>query len=310
MSGDSFVFEGADGSRVFTWCWKTPLQKPVGVLQIFHGMAEHALRYAEFARHLNQRGFDVYACDQRGHGRTGEPGNSLFHMESDGFDGIVQDQRRLSELIGEKYPDTPLFILGHSFGSFLAQEYAKRYSDSIAGMILSGSAFVSKAEIKAGLLLASASLLFGKHRPNRLLDKITFGSYNKRIVYPESRFSWLSRDKDEVAKYDADPFCGQVMSTGFFLGFFKGLDGLCGLYGKTAGNKPRKDLPIFIISGSEDPVGGYGKGVSRLYEWYGSAGFTDVELKLYDGARHEMLNEINRGEVYGDIAAWLESHMR
>ena len=149
----------------------------------------------------------------------------------------------LSELIGEKYPDTPLFILGHSFGSFLAQEYAKRYSDSIAGMILSGSAFVSKAEIKAGLLLASASLLFGKHRPNRLLDKITFGSYNKRIVYPESRFSWLSRDKDEVAKYDADPFCGQVMSTAFSC--FKGLDGLAA-YGKTAGNNRERTFRYLL----------------------------------------------------------------
>ncbi len=302
MGQEKFTFKGSDKREVCAWLWGDASEQPAGVLQIFHGMAEHAARYTEFAQYLNTQGIFVYACDQRGHGLTGEMNKDLSHLESGGFNGIIKDQRVLSELIREKHPNVPLFILGHSFGSFLAQEYTKRYADSIAGVILTGSSLLKSMEIKAGLLLVSLSMLFGKRRQNRLLDLLVFGSYNRRVSHPASKFSWLSRDMEQVLKYEEDPFCGMVMSTGFFHCFFTGLSDL---FINSDDAKIKTDLPICILSGGSDPVGKYGTGTTTLYERYRNAGCKDIFFKLYKGARHEIINEINREEVYREISAWL-----
>ncbi len=305
MSQKSFTFKGANGNEVFSWCWKASGGEPTGILQIFHGMAEHAYRYADLAGYLNSRGFTVYAIDQRGHGRTGEINNDLCHLEDDGFIGIVQDQQLLSQRIRQEYPNVPLFILGHSFGSFIAQEYIKRYAAELSGVILSGSCLMKGAEAKAGLLLAYIMRLFGTRRPNKLLDKLSFGSYSKSMPDPAGRFCWLSRDEEQVRKYEADRFCGSVMSTGFFYWFFKGLNGL---YDKEGLGKIPRDLPVCILSGNNDPVGKYGSGTSKLYDLYKDLGISDVRIKLYKDARHEIINEVNRDEVYSDISEWLGQH--
>jgi alpha-beta hydrolase superfamily lysophospholipase len=304
MKQESFVFKGANGQDVFTWCWSPP-GRPRAVLQVIHGMAEHAGRYSEFAEYLNGRGFEIYACDLRGHGKTGELNGNLYHLDKDGFSGIVEDQKILSDIIMKKRTGTPLFILGHSFGSFVLQEYLKRYGN-ISGVILSGSCKMDGPEVKAGLAVAMLSLLFGGRRPNKLINKLSFGTYNARIEKPGSAFSWLSRDFDQVRKYDDDRFCGNVMSTGFYFCFFKGL---VRLYRRADAGRINVKLPVAILSGTCDPVGKYGKGVKKLYEWYKSIGMEDVLLKLYEGARHEIINEINRQEVYGDIASWIEKRI-
>lgn len=307
MGQESFTFKGADGRGIFAWRWGTQCSGRAGVLQIFHGMAEHGLRYADFARHMNSRGFDVYAIDQRGHGNTGEISNDLGHLEDDGFDGIVRDQHLLSEKIRQENPEIPLFVLGHSFGSFVAQEYIKRHGADIAGVILSGSSLMKGIDLKAGLVLAYISKLFGNRKSNWLLDKMSFGSYNRSIPGAVSKFAWLSRDTEQVGKYEADRFCGMVMSTGFFYSFFKGLGSL---YDKKGMDMIPKDLPVCIMSGGADPVGKYGTGVSKLYDLYMDLGLNDVEFRLYKGARHEILNETNRDEVYNDISQWLERHIK
>lgn len=304
MGRESFTFKGANGQDVFTWCWST-VDKPLGILQIFHGMAEHAERYDDFAGYLNTMGFAVYACDQRGHGRTGEMNSSSCHLDNDGFNGIIEDQNLLSKLIQQKYPGIPIYVLGHSFGSFVAQEYIKRYGSDISGVILSGSCMMNGPEIKAGYTAATMSLIFGRRRPNKILDKLSFGSYNKAIENPASKFSWLSLDENQVKKYEADNFCGNIMSTNFFYYFFKGLTGL---YNADNASKIPKDLPIYIMSGDNDPVGKYGVGVAKLHEWYKTLGIKDLRFKLYQGGRHEMINETNRSEVYQDISSWLKMH--
>lgn len=299
MGQESFTFKGANGQEIFCWRWDAAAQ-PLGVLQIFHGMAEHAGRYADFAQYLNTQGFTVYACDMRGHGRTGELNGDSCHMGKGGFIGSVEDQALLMNLIKEKHPGVPLTILGHSFGSFLAQEFIKHHGGEIAGLILSGSSYMKGADISAGYVLAKLSMLIGSRRPNKLLDKLSFGSYNKRIQKPSSKFSWLSRDENQVKKYEESHFCGNVMSAGFFESFFTGL---MNLYKNMEGIPGR--LPVYIISGAEDPVGKYGLGTKRLYDEYKRLGLSNLRIKIYEGARHEILNEIDRKEVYLDILNWL-----
>lgn len=305
MSQESFTFKGANEQEVFTWCWSTS-EKPLGILQIFHGMAEHAERYADFAGYMNAAGFTVYACDLRGHGRTGEMNKSPNHLDNDGFNGIIEDQILLSKLIQEKHPKTPHYVLGHSFGSFVAQEYIKRFGGEISGVILSASSMMEGLEIKAGSIIAMFSLIFGRRRPNKLIDYLSFGRYNKAIKNPSSKFSWLSRDEEQVKKYEADHYCGNVMSTNFSYYFFKGLNRL---YDVDRSNNIPKNLPILILSGDNDPLGKYGQEVSKLHEWYKTLGIKDLQFKLYPGGRHEIINETNRNEVYQDISAWLQKHI-
>jgi len=305
MDQATFIFKGADGRDVFTRCWNN-VERPCGILQVFHGMAEHSGRYEEFALYMNSVGFVVYACDQRGHGITGEMSGNLCHFDGDGFNGIVEDQKRLSELIKEKHPGIPLFIFGHSFGSFVAQQYIKSYGNEISGVVLSGSNMMNGMDVKAGYLVAALSNIFGSNKKNKLLDKLSFGSYNRGIKNPESKFSWLSRDTQQVLKYEQDRFCGGVMTTGFYYYFFRGL---VNLYNTESMEKIPKNLPIYIMSGESDPVGSYGKGIKKLCQRYTELGIKDVKLKLYSGGRHEMLNEINRSDVYSDIRNWLVKHI-
>jgi alpha-beta hydrolase superfamily lysophospholipase len=189
-------------------------------------MAEHAGRYSDFAGFLNERGISVYAADLRGHGETGELNGNLCDLDNDGFNGIVEDQAKLVGLLQEKHAGLPLFILGHSFGSFIAQEFIKRHGKEISGAILTGSGFMKGPDVRLGLAVATISMIFGGHRPNGLLNSLSFGSYNKRITNPASKFSWLSHDENIVRLYDNDRYCGNVMSTGFYYCFFKGLNKL------------------------------------------------------------------------------------
>lgn len=302
MRQQIFFFKGCGGKLIHTYFWEA-VSDARAVVQISHGMAEHAERYAGFAEWLNDRGYTVYADDHRGHGRTAGIPDEIGYIGEDGFNRIVEDEYILTKLIKEKHPGLPVFLLGHSFGSFIAQEYISRYGGGIAGVILSGSAMNDGPDVKAGLMIASVMKLFGDKRPNALLDGLMFGRFNSRVENPSGKFDWLSRDGREVARYDGDPLCGGVFTTNFFYEMLKGLSGLY-TREKTAGI-PKK-LPVCIISGENDPVGGYGKRVAKLHALYVRLGIEDLTLKLYRGGRHEMLNEINREEVFEDIAAWLE----
>ncbi len=303
MSQESFTFTSVNGQEVFVHSWSGKTG-PRCILLIIHGMAEHGGRYSDFAGFLNERGISVYAADLRGHGETGELNGNLCDLDNDGFDGIVEDQVKLAGLLREKHTGLPLFILGHSFGSFIAQEFIKRHGKEISGAILTGSGFMKGPDVRLGLAVATISMIFGGHRPNGLLNSLSFGSYNKRIAKPASKFSWLSRDENIVRLYDNDRYCGNVMSTGFYYCFFKGLNKL---YNERSGIPAA--LPVAILSGAEDPVGKYGKGPEKLSAWYRSCEISELYFKLYEGGRHEILNEINKAEVYEDISAWLERHL-
>lgn len=299
-----FFIEGKDGEKIYLHCWEN-VNNPKGIIQIFHGMAEHGKRYERFAKYMNSYGFVVYADDHRGHGQTAGGIENVGYIGKDGFNNIVEDEHIVGGLIREKNPELPLVILGHSFGSFVAQEYMIRYGNEINGVILSGSAAIEGFLVRLGYTLAAIErFIWGEKKRSYLLDKLTFGSYNKRIKGENlSKFAWLTTDMEEVHKYEEDPFCGGVFTTGFYYYFFRAL---LNLYKKERLQNIPKDLPILIISGEEDPVGEYGVLVRRLYEIYKDSGNILVDIKIYPSKRHEILNEINREEVFEDILVWLK----
>jgi alpha-beta hydrolase superfamily lysophospholipase len=302
----SFI-KGKDGKDIFLYCWDN-VSQPRAVIQIFHGMAEHAGRYKAFAEYLNSKGFIVYAHDHRGHGRTAGVIEELGYIGEDGFNAIVEDEHIISELIKKRHKDLPIIVFGHSFGSFTAQEYIIRYGNEIKGVILSGSAARRGIEVRAGNLIAAIERsIFGDKKKSKLIDYLSFNGYNKRIKNNKYKFEWLSCDLEEVRKYEADPFCGTLFTIGFFYYFFKGM---LELYKKDRLEKVPKDLPILIISGEEDPVGNYGELVNELYKVYKAIGIKNLNIKLYSGKRHELHNEINREEVFEDLLLWINNCIR
>lgn len=278
-----------------------------GIVQIAHGMAETAERYERFALSLAAEGFLVYAHDHRGHGKTaGELKNVGYLADKEGFEWLVRDMHHLTVIIRKKYPSLPLFLMGHSMGSFAAQRYAMEYGRELKGLLLSGSNGNQGIMLKAGSLIAATEVKkLGRRTQSEKMNKLLFGGFNKLFYPSRTDFDWLSRDEEEVDKYISDPYCGGVFTSGFYHDFIKGL---MVIEKKKNRRKIPKDLPMLIVSGDRDPVGKCGKGVKNLYRIYKNTGVEDITLKLYPEARHELLNELNREEVTKDIIAWLKQH--
>jgi alpha-beta hydrolase superfamily lysophospholipase len=302
------LFTDEYGASLFIYQW-LPEVETVAVLQLIHGMAEHAARYDHLARYLTDRGIAVYADDHRGHGLTVPDGKSWGVLtDKAGFARMVENEREITDRIRQAHPGIPVMMLGHSMGSFIARHYVTRYGKSINGLILSGTGSQSTVELCGGLLIAFLqSLLLGKKSPAKLLDQMAFGAYNRRFAPNRTSFDWLSRDEAEVDKYVADPMCGNVFPAGFYTEFFKALLFL----------KRRKSirliptsLPVFFFSGQEDPVGDFGKSVRRVYEKYRQHGVQKLEMHLFPDGRHEMLNEINREEVMEKLYDWINRQLK
>ena len=293
-----------DGHRLFYRVWET--ESPKASVHINHGMAEHSYRYDEFARFLNRHGYVVYAQDHRGHGYTAEEDEKGWFSTRDGWSIVVDDAYALDRKIMEDFPELPHFLFGHSMGSFITRVCIERYSEDYDAVVICGTGAHQGLIGKAGQLVARSHVKkWGSKMRDPDLDNLAFSSYVKHFR-GEGKYSWLSRDKREVEKYEKDPLCGFVCSSKFY-------DDLIELSNQANDKKQvekiRKSLPLFIISGSEDPVGGYSKGVRKVYSLYKKAGLDNVKMKLYDGGRHEILNEINKEEVYQDIVAFYDSQM-
>lgn len=305
MAGKTINLKAKDGHLINLYCWDR-VEKPRSVLQIFHGMAEHAARYDRLARYFNTKGIAVFGDDHRGHGQTallnGKPGV----IGKDGFNNIVEDEYMITGMLKEKYPDIPVYIFAHSFGSFIGQEYMTRYGNKIDGIVLCGTAAQKGIEFRLGRLLAFIQMkILGEESEAQFLEFLSFGSYNKKVDISDNS-NWLSRDPEEVLKYASDELCGFTCSIGFYYYF---IDGLIKLYKKEKLEGIPKKLPVYIIAGQEDPVGQYGARVEKLFEIYKNLGMSDVNIKLYKNCRHELLNELNRDEVTEDILIWINNHM-
>ena len=296
----------SDGISIAVYTW-LPEQAPKAVLHIVHGMAEHAARYDDFAQAACKRGFAVIASDHRGHGKTvAKSGLMGYLADGDGFGRVVDDQKEINAEIQKQYPGLPIVIIGHSFGSFVTQEYIERYGTTVKAAVLIGSAGPNPSVSFASLLANLNCALKGGKSAAKFMNAMIFGSYNSRVKNPHTVFDWLSRDEKEVKKYIGDEFCGFVCTAGFFQDFMHGLKRLHtpeSLRGIPAG------LPVLITAGSEDPVSNGGKTLKNLHNLYHNIGMQDVTLKLYENARHEILNETNKEEVKTDILGWIESRL-
>lgn len=292
------------GKELNTVLWECP--EPKAVLQIAHGMAEHIMRYDGFARWMNEKGVVVAGNDHLGHGQTAENNGELgFFAEKNGWEYIVEDVERVRKKLSEMYPGLPYFIFGHSMGSFVVRTYiTKDWAKDISGAIISGTGNVPAAAVSAGSAIGSVISLFcGKRHRSNTVNGLAFGSYNKAFVPARTDFDWLTKDEAVVDEYIADEKCGYVFTCRAYKDLFHGLKFIG--KGKNIA-KVRKDLPVLFISGDKDPVGDSGRGVAQVFDKFRKAGIKDVSMKLYEGDRHEILNELDKETVYADCLAFIE----
>lgn len=297
-------FTSFDGTVLQCYLWDE-VENPKAVVQIAHGMAEHARRYDDFAKFLNKNGYIVFADDHRAHGATSANASAKgikgYHKGEIYMD-TVRDEVAITSFLKEKY-SLPVIYFGHSYGSMVGQRYIQECKEH-KGAILCGSAMMKGALLNTGSAIVNVQYkLLGGEKTGKFADKLTFGSYNKPFKKEKLPNAWLSRDREQVKKYILDEECGQIMSIAFFKWF---LTGLKTAYKPENLAKVDKTKPIGIFSGDKDPVGGKGKLVNKLYEQYKGLGIEDVTIKLYKNGRHEILNEINRQEVYADMLARID----
>lgn len=301
-----FWYDSKGAGRIHGCRWE-PEGTVKAVVQIVHGIAEHVVRYDDFARYLNRQGILVVAEDHMGHGQSiGKGGiEGYFHG---GWFTAVEDTYQLLQDTKAEFPEIPYVLFGHSMGSFMTRTLLCRYPDSgITAAIICGTgwqpAFALPALIGACDGICKKN---GETSPSPVLQKLAFGGYNKKVEHPRTEFDWLTRENKIVDSYMADPLCGFTPSAGLMRDMMKGIR-----YIEQPGSLSwmKKDLPVFFIAGGDDPVGNYGKGVRQCAAAFQKAGMTDVTTKIYPLCRHEILNEINRQEVYEDVLNWIWKHI-
>ncbi|MDR0878111.1 MAG: lysophospholipase [Treponema sp.] len=317
-------FPGDDGTRLFLRRWTARQIKPGtgaaprAVVHIVHGMAEHAGRYGRLAGRLTAAGIEVWAADQRGHGKTadlsinapGKGGLAGHCADGDGFSRVTADIDLINKEIKKQYPGLPLILLGHSWGSFVVQNYIETFAAAdgpsagiLDGCALSGTRGPDGLKVVFGApLMAALAALKGQRRGSLLSRSIADGPYNKPFRPNRTMFDWTSRDEKEVDAYVNDPCSGNLCSAGFYRDMIGGLNRI---HRKEAMARIQKDLPVYVFCGSADPVGEMGKSPTALVNAYKSIGITNLEFVLYPDARHETLNETNREEVTENFLSWI-----
>lgn len=302
MARENFKLPSTRGDTELNCYRWIPEGRVRATVQLSHGMIEHILRYSDFAEFLNSNGIAVYGHDHLGHGNT-TPDDLGFIAETNGDVVIVDDLFEVTKVVESDHPGIPHILLGHSMGSFVARRYITKYGDHLDGAIIVGTGNQSPMSVRFGLFIANYLCRHkGTHYVSPFLNKVILESNDKRFDEPEMRNRWISRDPESVRRYNEDPFCTfRFTSAGFrdLLTMIRRIES-----GEDFDRIP-KGLPIILLSGSDDPIGDFGKGVEKARKALEDAGLRP-EMKLYPGARHEILNETNRQEVYSDILAWIE----
>ena len=301
-----FYFNSSTGKNKIHARMCVPDAEPRAIVQIIHGIAEYIDRYDEFMSFLADNGIIAVGTDHLGHGKSIESeAQTGFFAYDNGWDYVVRDEEVLRLAMHENYPELPIIVFGHSMGSFMTRTLLIRYPDAFNAAIISGTGNQGAALVNGGLFMGNlVTGLKGAHHYSKFLNNLAFGSYNKIYDNPKTEYDWLSRDEANVQKYIDDPLCGFIPSCSLFRDMMTGVKFITNKKNLTAMNK---DMPVYFMSGDMDPVGECGKGVQKAYNNFLEAGMKDVSIKLYPGGRHEMLNEINKDEVYTDILAWLDS---
>ena len=301
---NEFRYPSRDGvTEIHAIEWK-PEGEVKAVLQICHGMVEYIGRYDAFASYLCERGIYVTGHDHLGHGGSVQSKEyyGYFHKEN-GNEYVVGDIHKLREITQKKYPDVPYFMLGHSMGSFLLRQYLTLYGQGLSGAIIMGTGRKSSLVLDLGRLLCRMlAACKGWNYRSTFIDNLGFGAYNRRFEPAATNKDWLSSDPETCQKYIADPLCNFTFTVNAYYHMFGGMKVLTK---KESMKRIPRNLPVFFVAGAEDPVGNFGKDVQRVYEKYRDAGIEDVRIKLYEGDRHEILNERDRQQVYEDLYCWI-----
>ena len=306
---DEFYFPSKDGNtEIHTIEWK-PEGHVKAVLQLSHGMVEYVDRYSDFAQYLCDKGFYVVGNDHLGHGKSVQSKSEYgFFNEKYGNACVLGDLHTLRQRTMKKYPGVPYFMLGHSMGSSLLRQYIQMYGNGLSGAIIMGTmSEQNKTELKLGKdLCRILAVLKGWHYRSKLVDKMVNGPFCKKFKPARTRADWVTSDTEKLDQYVSDPLCSFVFTVNAYYQMFCGIQQT---QKKESIYMIPKTLPIFMVSGSDDPVGGFGKGVRKIYEKYRAAGIQDVTLRLYAGDRHEILNETDRNQVYQDLYEWMQSKL-
>jgi len=303
------TYKTIGNESIFYYKWQHNTKIPLkGIVQISHGVGEHAGRYQRIASLLQEQGYEVYANDHRVHGKTASSRKLMGFYEGDNyFDDAVEDMYQLTLLIKKENPTKKIILFGHSMGSLLSRKYAIKYGDDLQALILSGTADYMKGLGAIGFISGKIISTFnGRTKSNRLLKSVFFSEFNKKFKPNRTNVDWISSDTNEVDIFEADPYRIEDFSLSIFLDILKGSKEI---NKQTTFNATPKKLPIFIFSGDKDPVGEMGKGVKKVAKQYKKAGISDLTLKLYKDGRHEMLNEVNKEEVQQDILNWLNEKL-
>mgnify|MGYP001032584814 CR=1 FL=1 len=308
MKKEEFFFDSRDNrSRIHAVRYVPEDREPVCVVQIVHGMAEYIERYEEFARFLTQRGCVVTGNDHLGHGKSvGEDGLYGYFCEQDPATVLVRDVHRLKKMTQQEYPGLPYVIVGHSMGSFILRNYLTMYSSGITGAVIMGTGYQARGAMAVAKGMVGLQKIFlGSRHVSRFSDRVSFGGYNRRIPDAKTDFDWLCKDEESVRRYMEDPLCGNV----FTLNGFQTLSELI-----SRAHDPRRlrkipaGLPLLVLSGDADPLGQYGKGIPKVCQGLRDAGVKDVEMRLWETGRHELLNEPERAQIMELVYDWIQRH--
>lgn len=310
MKKEEFYFDSRDGETSIHGVRWMPDEgvSLKGIIQVIHGMEEYVERYEDFAGFMTERGFIVTGEDHLGHGGTvGEGGTKGYFCEQDPATVIVRDVHRLKKITQEKYPGLPVIIMGHSMGSFIARNYIYRYGTGIKMAVIMGTGSMPVSVLNAGSVLTKMTALFkGSKCKPAMVAKMSFGGYFKRIPNPRTGYDWLSVNEKNVDDYIADPMCGFGFTANGYLALFELMKRMQKEDNVAA---VPKDLPLLFVAGSDDPVGAYGEGVKTAADSYRNAGVKDITVKLYQGDRHEILNEDDKETVKEDILEWITARL-
>lgn len=299
-----FSYPSKGSGRLHAYRWE-PQGAPVAVVQIVHGIAEHMLRYDDFACFLNTKGILVVGEDHMGHGRSIGGGTPLYF--EGGWENAAEDTYELLRRTRAEFPDLPYILFGHSMGSFLARTLLFRYPNAgLRGAVICGTGWQPAPILCAGrALCALEKCRVGGKGHSKLLNKLIFGAYNAKFKDAETPNDWICTKREVVDRYNADPLCGGTATVGLSQDM---LGGIAMIQKKSNLRAMPKNLPVFFIAGKCDPVGSMGKGVEKTAKRFRDSGMTDVTLRLYDG-RHEILNEENHATVYADVWEFIRRNL-
>ncbi len=305
---EDIYYPSADGKHTIHACIWRPEGEPRGVVQIIHGMCEYAARYAPFAEYLTKNGFIVCGEDHLGHGLSAKDESELGYFGDDhNYKTVLSDIHALRTRVESEAEGLPYFVMGHSMGSFFCRNYIALYGKGLSGAIIMGTGFKGKLLMSTAKFMTRFNALFcGWHNKSKFIKNLAFGSYGKKFASENDPNSWLSVDRQNRERYREDPLCGFDFTDNGYYVLFSAIKGACS---SKIIKSVDKRLPVFFVAGSDDPVGDYGKGVEKAYKKFKKYGVNRVEIKLYKGARHEILNDFCAEEVRADLLEFINSEI-